>query len=167
MGTPPSTATVGTYYTYSFAAVGTTPLTWSLSGAPSWMTIDSNGVVSGNPNTSGSYPNIVVTVTNSGGTNTISFSLSVTGHERKMGRRIYNQDHKHNCMFRCRPSNYWNSLDDGNDQCQLQLPDHHHRPTLPCRFHFRRTGLADCQWRSDLWYSQCSRTLCKRCHHRL
>lgn len=79
MGTPPNTATVGSPYTYSFAAVGTNPLVWSISGGPSWLTIDSNGVVSGNPDITGSYPNIVVTISNSGGSNSTSFSLTVAG----------------------------------------------------------------------------------------
>jgi hypothetical protein len=59
---PPLTATVGTPYQYTFAASGSPTPTYSLNGAPSWLTIGSStGAVSGTPPTG-----------------TTSFSYSVT-----------------------------------------------------------------------------------------
>jgi len=47
---PPVTATAGSEYSYAFVAGGTPTATYSLAGAPSWLTINSaSGVVSGVP----------------------------------------------------------------------------------------------------------------------
>ena len=54
---------------------GAAPYTWSISGAPSWLSINASGVLSGMPKTSGSY-SFTVKVTDSLG-NTATQSLSI------------------------------------------------------------------------------------------
>jgi hypothetical protein len=54
---------------------GAAPYTWSISGAPSWLSISSSGVLSGTPKTSGTY-SFTVTIKDSLG-NTASQSLSI------------------------------------------------------------------------------------------
>ncbi len=50
MKTPPTTATVGQPYSYTFLADGVPTSTYSLTGAPSWLTINpTTGLVSGIP----------------------------------------------------------------------------------------------------------------------
>jgi hypothetical protein len=55
---------------------GLAPYTWSISGAPSWLSLNvSTGVISGKPTTSGTY-SFTVKVTDSLG-NTATQSLSI------------------------------------------------------------------------------------------
>jgi hypothetical protein len=54
---------------------GLAPYTWSISGAPSWLSLSASGVISGKPTTSGTY-SFTVKVTDSLG-NTATQSLSI------------------------------------------------------------------------------------------
>ena len=49
------------------ATGGITPYTWSASGLPPGLSIDTTGKIVGTPTTAGSYPNVKVTVTDAGG----------------------------------------------------------------------------------------------------
>lgn len=55
---PAATGTVGTPYSFAFAATGTAPITWSVTGGtqPAGLTLNSSsGVLSGTPTTAGTY----------------------------------------------------------------------------------------------------------------
>lgn len=69
--------TVGTAYTAKLAATGTS-ITWSVSGSlPVGLTLDeSNGTISGTPNTAGAST-FTVTATNSGGSHSKKFTLEI------------------------------------------------------------------------------------------
>lgn len=60
--TPPPTATVGVQYTYTIAATGTPPPTFSVSGNPAWLQLAGN-VLSGTPNMVDAGPTAPITVT--------------------------------------------------------------------------------------------------------
>ena len=73
--------TVGTAYSATVNATGGVPsYKWSVSGNPSWLSIDSNnGVLSGTPTTAGTTPTFTVTVTDNESTPaTAHASLSIT-----------------------------------------------------------------------------------------
>lgn len=61
--TAPTTATVGTVYTYTIAATGTPVPTLSVSGNPAWLNLAGN-VLSGTPTTAGATAAITVTANN-------------------------------------------------------------------------------------------------------
>jgi prepilin-type N-terminal cleavage/methylation domain-containing protein len=73
-----STAGVG-YSSVQFNGAGGYPAyTWSATGLPSGMTLDSTGLLHGTPSTAGSYNNIVVTVVDSrGDTTQQTYSLTI------------------------------------------------------------------------------------------
>ena len=71
--------TVGTAYSQTLAAGGSTPLTWTLSGSlPPGLSLSSGGVISGTPTSGGTF-SFSVQAANSGGTNSKQFSLTVAG----------------------------------------------------------------------------------------
>lgn len=89
--TPPNTATVGLTYSYTFVAGGTPAPTFSVtSGAlPAYMTLASNGVLSGVPGTVGTST-FVVTASNTQGTAaTGSLSIVVSALPASNGVPIY------------------------------------------------------------------------------
>jgi Bacterial Ig-like domain (group 3)/Purple acid Phosphatase, N-terminal domain len=56
---------------------GSVPFTWSISGAPSWLSINALGVLSGKPNSSGTYTFTVKVTDSLGNTATQSLSIKV------------------------------------------------------------------------------------------
>lgn len=68
--------TVGTPYSFQFTAAGTTPITWSATGMPSWASITTGGLLTGTPNAAAttSFP---VTATNTAGSNSKTFSVTI------------------------------------------------------------------------------------------
>ena len=66
---------VGTAYSATLTATGTTPITWSASGLPNGVTCNAAGVISGTPKSSGTFT-VAVTATNEAGS--ISKSLTLT-----------------------------------------------------------------------------------------
>ena len=76
-GTAPTTATVGTLYTYLIATTGTPAPTLSIANKPAWLSLTGN-VLSGTPTAAGTASNIVVTPSNGVGPNaTQTFSITV------------------------------------------------------------------------------------------
>jgi hypothetical protein len=73
-------ASLGVAYSQQFAATGSTatPLTWSLGGAPSWLSISSTGLVSGTPAATGTFPFTVTATDKNGCTGIASVSVTVT-----------------------------------------------------------------------------------------
>jgi hypothetical protein len=75
---PLPNGTVGTAYSQSLAATGGTPqYTWSVTGAPTWLTLSSAGVISGTPTTAGTANFTVQVRDNASRTATKSFALTV------------------------------------------------------------------------------------------
>ena len=72
-------ATVGTFFTLTFSAAtgGDTPLSYSVSGNPSWLTL-SNRTLSGTPTATGSHTVVVTVEDNDGDTASRTFILTVT-----------------------------------------------------------------------------------------
>ena len=78
ISTPTATAMVGTPYSYTAAATGIPAPTFALVNAPAGMTIDpSTGTISWTPTTEGTF-NVTVEATNSVGTDTQSFTITVS-----------------------------------------------------------------------------------------
>ncbi len=76
---PPLTDAPLTAYTYSFHATGEPAPTYSLSGAPSWLEMDSSGYMSGTPPAGATSFTYSVVATNSSGNTTVGpFTVSVT-----------------------------------------------------------------------------------------
>jgi hypothetical protein len=83
---PPTTATAGQAYTYSFAASGVPAPAFALApGAPSWLTIDSTtGALSGTPPTGTTSFAYSVLATNGGGNATAGpFAVTVATNSRE------------------------------------------------------------------------------------
>ena len=72
-------ATVGTFFTLTFSAAtgGDTPLSYSVSGNPAWLTL-SNRTLSGTPTATGSHTVVVTVEDNDGDTASRTFILTVT-----------------------------------------------------------------------------------------
>ena len=70
---------VGTAYNQTLTATGTTLITWSLENGslPNNLTLSSAGVISGTPNTAGTF-NFTVKATNSAGSDTKNLSIAIT-----------------------------------------------------------------------------------------
>lgn len=74
---PLPTGTNGTAYSVTFTAAGSTPITWSATGLPSWAAFSPAGVLSGTPNANATTV-IAVTASNSvGNAGPTNFSLTV------------------------------------------------------------------------------------------
>ena len=71
------TYTAGNSISIQLAATGDTPITWSASGLPGGLTVDSAGKISGTVTAAGTY-SFTVTATNAGGNNSRTFTLTVT-----------------------------------------------------------------------------------------
>lgn len=69
-------ATVGQFYQHQFSATGTKPIKWSATNLPKGLNFSSSGLLSGIPETSGTF-DIFVTAENSSGSSTKIFSLTV------------------------------------------------------------------------------------------
>ena len=67
---------VGTEHQYQITA-SNGPTSFGATGLPSWLTVDSNGLVKGTPTSAGTF-NIVVTATNAGGTGQKTVTITVT-----------------------------------------------------------------------------------------
>jgi len=67
---------VGTELQYQITA-SNGPTSFGATGLPSWLTVDSNGLVKGTPTSAGTF-NIVVTATNAGGTGQKTVTITVT-----------------------------------------------------------------------------------------
>ncbi len=70
---------MNSYYSHTFSALGTTPITWSIAeGAtlPTGLTLSSTGTLSGTPTKTGQYE-FSIKASNLGGTDTESFSLLI------------------------------------------------------------------------------------------
>jgi hypothetical protein len=52
---PPATGKVGTHYSHTCAATGTPPPTFSVTGLPSGLSISDSGMISGTPDTAGTF----------------------------------------------------------------------------------------------------------------
>ncbi|MBS0658714.1 MAG: hypothetical protein JSR82_10775 [Verrucomicrobia bacterium] len=79
--TPPSPLTVGTAYSHTFTATGSPAPTFSVFAGtlPNGITLTSGGLLSGTPTSAGtgSFPNITVRASNTGGNADQTFSLAV------------------------------------------------------------------------------------------
>ncbi len=77
----PLTTTAGAAWTYSPELLAGHPEpTWTLSGEPGGMTVDPNsGQMSWSAPTEGSHPGVTITATNSGGFDSVTFTLHVAG----------------------------------------------------------------------------------------
>ena len=64
-------------YSQPLAATGNDTITWSSSDLPEWLTLDSNGTISGTPTAADTY-NFTVTATNGNGSDSKAFTLTVT-----------------------------------------------------------------------------------------
>ena len=68
----------GQSYSQTLSATGTAPITWSASGLPSGLSINSStGVISGTPSTAGNY-SVTVTAKNNYGTGSKTYQLKIT-----------------------------------------------------------------------------------------
>ncbi len=70
--------TDGTAYSFQFAATGTTGITWSATGLPSWASLSSSGLLTGTPDAAATT-SLIVTATNSVGSYAKGFSITVIG----------------------------------------------------------------------------------------
>ena len=64
-------------YSQPLAATGNDTITWSSSDLPEWLTLDSNGTISGTPTAAGAST-FTVTATNDSGSDSKAFTLTVT-----------------------------------------------------------------------------------------
>ena len=71
----PPAGEVNQNYSYQFSATGATGVSWSLRGAPSWLAISANGLISGTPTASGTAS---FTVVASAGESSASLAVSFT-----------------------------------------------------------------------------------------
>jgi hypothetical protein len=71
--------TVGSFYSQTLTATGTTPITWTLQAGtlPAGLSLSSSGVLSGTPTTAATTTGLVFRATNSAGSGD-SGSLSIT-----------------------------------------------------------------------------------------
>ena len=77
-GSPLPGGSTGVSYSYQFTATGTTPITWSGTGLPSWASLSSGGLLTGFPNVA-AVSSLSITATNSGGSaGPVTFSLTIT-----------------------------------------------------------------------------------------
>ena len=67
---------VSTMYSVTLTAMGTTPITWSVSGLPKDMVCSEAGVISGTPKSSGAFP-ISVTAKNNAGSDSKQLTLTI------------------------------------------------------------------------------------------
>lgn len=75
---PITPGTVGVAYTFTFAAAGTTPITWSGTNLPGWATLHSaTGVLDGTPNAAGTTILAITASNATGPTNPKNFTLVI------------------------------------------------------------------------------------------
>ena len=60
-------ASVGTAYSYTLEATGTAPIIWSASSKPAWMSVSSDGNITGTPTATGTF-SVTLTARNDAGT---------------------------------------------------------------------------------------------------
>ena len=87
----PATGYVGQPYSLQLTASGTTPISWSVSSGtlPAGLKLNASGLLSGTPTVAGKS-NFNVTATNSAGTDTRSYMLTVTGSSSGGGSETVN-----------------------------------------------------------------------------
>ena len=74
-----TTATIGSPFTFQVVA-SNSPTQWTLSGAPSWLTINSGtGLLSGTPPAGATSPTVVVSAINAAGTVNQQITITLTG----------------------------------------------------------------------------------------
>ena len=71
----PNGAKNGNYSQTLSVSGGLDPYTWSISGAPSWMSLSASGVLSGKPNSSGTFSFTVKATDSLGNSPTQSLSI--------------------------------------------------------------------------------------------
>ena len=71
-----SEGTVNTEYNQTLVASGDATITWSSSDLPEWLTLDSDGTISGTPTAAGTY-SFTVTATNDYGSDSKEFTLTI------------------------------------------------------------------------------------------
>lgn len=77
IGSPPSAATYGTNYNYSFSTIGLTNVTFAIAGTiPPGLSFES-GVLSGIPTAVGTFANITVTASGAEGAASLTFAIQV------------------------------------------------------------------------------------------
>ena len=69
--------TVNTKYNQTLVASGDATITWSSSNLPNWLTLNSDGTISGTPTTAGTY-SFTVTASNSGGSDSEQLSITIS-----------------------------------------------------------------------------------------
>ena len=60
-------AALGAAYSYTLEATGTTPITWTASSKPAWMSVSSDGKITGTPTAAGTF-SVTLTARNNAGT---------------------------------------------------------------------------------------------------
>jgi len=88
---PITTATIGVAYSYTPSAsdANNDSLTFSITGKPSWASFDTaTGALTGTPSSSGAYAGIEITVTDGTGSDSITFTITVTGVEAAQNFKI-------------------------------------------------------------------------------
>ncbi len=70
---------VGTPYSYTFTASGTTPITWSATGLPAWAALSPTGIFSGTPSAAATTVFNVTASNTAGSAGPSPFSITITG----------------------------------------------------------------------------------------
>jgi len=76
---PLPSGTIGTPYSFAFAATGSGTITWSATGLPSWATLSSAGLLNGTPNAVATTTMSVRATNSAGSAGPTNFSLTIAG----------------------------------------------------------------------------------------